>query len=67
MDINRLIQGLGGRLLRQALGMLMKKGVQRLSGGAGAKGPVSPADRDRHAQTQKRIEQVMKVGRRFWR
>ena len=32
MDWNRLLQGMGGRLLRQGLGLLMREGVKRIGG-----------------------------------
>lgn len=70
MDWNRLIQGLGGRLLRQAIGILMKEGVKRIGGPQKPKGQMTQADREqqaRSAETQKRVNQVIKVGRRFWR
>lgn len=70
MDWSKLLQGIGGRLLRQALGMAMKEGVKRIGGPAKPKGQMTQAERDHHArsaETQKRINQVMKVGRRFWR
>ena len=70
MDWNRLIQGIGGRLLRQAMGLLMKEGVKRIGGPQKPKGQMNPSEREQHArsaETQKRLQQVMKVGRRFWR
>lgn len=70
MDWNRLIQGLGGRLLQQAMGVLMKEGVKRMGGPQKPKYQMTQADREqqaRTAETQKRLQQVMKVGRRFWR
>jgi len=70
MDWNRLIQGLGGRLLRQAMGLLMKEGVKRMGGPAKPKGQMTQAEREGHArsaETQKRLQQAMKAGRRFWR
>lgn len=70
MDWNRLLQGIGGRLLRQALGQIMLAGVKRLGGPAKPRKQMTPAERsahDRNAQMQQRLDQVMKVGRRFWR
>ena len=71
MDWNRLLQGIGGRLLRQALGMAMKRGMDRIGGTrAKGKGQMTEAERRKHAQsaeTQKRLNDLMRIGRRFWR
>jgi hypothetical protein len=70
MDWNRLLQGVGGRLLRQAIGVLMKEGINRMSGSGKPKRDMTPEERARHArssESQKRLGQIMKVGRRFWR
>lgn len=70
MDWNRLLQGMGGRLLRQALGIAMKHGVDRIGGGPKPKGEMTDAERRHHAksaETQKRLQQMMRIGRRFWR
>ncbi|MBD1205778.1 MAG: hypothetical protein O9292_11865 [Rhodobacteraceae bacterium] len=71
MDWNRLLQGMGGRLLRQALGMAMKHGLDRIGGApAKDKGQMTEAERRHHAksaETQKRVKDIMRVGRRFWR
>lgn len=68
MDWNRLLQGIGGRLLRQALGVLMQKGVERMGGPDKPRHEMTQADREglrRTKETQKRLNQVMKIGRRF--
>ncbi|MEN9411034.1 MAG: hypothetical protein RL216_3008 [Pseudomonadota bacterium] len=70
MDWNRLLQGMGGRLLRQGLGLLMREGVKRIGGPQKPKAQMTPqerAHRDRSGQMQQRLEQAMKIGRRFWR
>ncbi|MCZ8333606.1 MAG: hypothetical protein O9328_05030 [Rhodobacteraceae bacterium] len=71
MDWNRLLQGMGGRLLRQALGMAMKHGLDRIGGApAKEKSQMTEAERRHHAksaETQKRVKDIMRVGRRFWR
>ena len=71
MDLNKLLQGVGGRLLRQMLGSLMKQGIERM-GRPPAKGrsPLSDVERQkqaRGAETQKRLKDIMRIGRRFWR
>lgn len=70
MDLNRLLQGVGGRLLRQLLGTAMKEGFNRM-GKTRAGDPLSKDDSRRRAQqtnaTQKRMNDLMKIGRRFWR
>ena len=66
MDWGKLLQGLGGRLLRQAFGVAMKEGVKRMGGAGGA----APRDRSKTAQSrenQKRLQQVIRLGRRFWK
>jgi hypothetical protein len=70
MDINGLLKGIGGRLLRQAIGMLMREGVKRIGGSQKPKAQMTPQERahqERSGQMQQRLEQAMKVGRRFWR
>ncbi|MBU9698329.1 hypothetical protein GU927_010775 [Rhodobacteraceae bacterium HSP-20] len=70
MDWGRLIQGIGGRLLRQLLGTAMREGINRMAGSPKAKGKMTPEERARHAgsaQTQKRLRDAVKLGRRFWR
>jgi len=70
MDLNRLLQGVGGRLLRQLLGSAMKKGISRMGKSPNGTG-LSKQDTHRRAQqtnaTQKRMNDLMKIGRRFWR
>lgn len=70
MDLNRLLQGMGGRLLRQLLGTAMKEGINRMGKTKGDEG-MSKDDIRRRAQqtnaTQKRMNDLMKIGRRFWR
>lgn len=66
MDWSKLLQGLGGRLLRQALGTAMREGVKRMGQGQG-KGPQDRASAAKARETQKRLQQVMKIGRRFWK
>lgn len=70
MDVAKLMQKYGGRLLRQALGGLLKEGINRM-GTQGGKGTGSPEhDRHRNQQTraaQNRMRDVLKVARRFWR
>ncbi len=70
MDLNRLLQGVGGRLLRQFLGKAMRQGINRM-GKTGGDAPLSRDDARRRAQqtgaTQKRMNDLMKIGRRFWR
>jgi hypothetical protein len=70
MDLNRLLQGIGGRLLRQFLGSAMKKGINRMGKTPGDAG-MTKQDARRRAQetnaTQKRMNDLMKIGRRFWR
>jgi hypothetical protein len=66
MDWGKLLQGVGGRLHRQALGVAMREGTKRIGG---AQGPVSQ-DRGKSNQsrdTQKRLQQMMRIGRRFWK
>lgn len=66
MDLSKLLSGLGGKLLRQALGIAMKEGVKRMGGSKGK----SPQDRFKTAQSrdsQKRMQQIMRIGRRFWK
>ena len=68
MDFNRLLQGLGGRLLRQAMGILMQKGIERMGGPEKPRHEMTQADREgkrRTKETQQRLNQVMKIGRRF--
>lgn len=70
MDWNRLLQGMGGRLLRQGIGMLMQKGIERMTGPGKPRNEMTREEREgerRARETQKRINQVMKVGRRFWK
>lgn len=70
LDWNRVLQGIGGRLLRQALGMAMKHGVDRIGGPPKPKGEMTETERHSHAksaETQKRMKQLLRVGRRFWR
>lgn len=70
MDWNRLLQGMGGRLLRQFLGTAMKHGLDRIGGPGKPKDQMTEAERQHHAksaETQKRVKEVMRVGRRFWR
>ncbi len=71
MDLNRLLQGVGGRLLRQFLGKAMRGGMNRMGTGNGPDQGQSPEDARRRAQqtkaTQKRMNDLMKIGRRFWR
>lgn len=70
MDWNRLIQGMGGRLLRQAIGILMKKGIDSIGTPPPKGRPMTEDDRRKQAQsaeTQKRVNQIMRLGRRFWR
>lgn len=70
MDLNRLLQGVGGRLLRQFLGKAMREGINRM-GKTNADPTLSKEDTRRRAQqtnaTQKRMNDLMKIGRRFWR
>lgn len=70
MDLNRLLQGVGGRLLRQFLGKAMREGINRM-GKSGGDPTLSKDDTRRRAQqtnaTQKRMNDLMKIGRRFWR
>jgi hypothetical protein len=70
MDLNRLLQGVGGRLLRQLLGSAVKKGISRMGQSQGDMG-MNKQDARRRAQetnaTQKRMNDLMKIGRRFWR
>jgi hypothetical protein len=70
MDLNRLLQGAGGRLLRQFLASAMKKGINRMGKSSGHPG-MSKHDAHRRTQetnaTQKRMNDLMKIGRRFWR
>lgn len=66
MDWGKLLQGVGGRLLRQALGVAMKEGAKRMGGEQGR----TPQDRSKTNQsrdTQKRLQQMMRIGRRFWK
>jgi hypothetical protein len=66
MDWGKLLQGVGGRLLRQALGVAMKEGAKRMGGEQGR----APQDRSKTNQsrdTQKRLQQMMRIGRRFWK
>lgn len=70
MDLNRLLQGVGGRLLRQFLGKAMKEGINRMGKTSGDRGRPDPDARRRAQQTkhtQKRMSDLMKLGRRFWR
>lgn len=70
MDLNRLLQGVGGRLLRQFLGKAMKEGINRMGKTPGTPGRADPDARRRAQQTkdtQKRMSDLMKLGRRFWR
>jgi len=70
MDWNRLLQGIGGRLFRQAIGLLMQKGVERMTGPEKPRHEMTQEEREaqrRAKETQKRLAQMMKVGRRFWR
>ena len=70
MDVTKLVQKYGGRLLRQALGSLMKEGINRMGSQAGKPGAGSDQDRHRTRQTraaQNRMRDVMKVARRLWR
>jgi hypothetical protein len=71
MDFGRLMQGVGGRLLRQLLGKAVSHGINRMGGaGDGKKGAGHPGQARNNAQSadmQKRLNQVMRIGRRFWR
>jgi len=70
MDLNRLLQGVGGRLLRQLLGAAVKKGINRMGNTPGDSGMTKHDARRRADQTnatQKRMNDLMKIGRRFWR
>ena len=70
MDWNKLLQGVGGRLLRQFLGHAVNKGINRIGGPAKPKGQMTESDRHKQAQsvqTQKRLREAIKIGRRFWR
>jgi hypothetical protein len=70
MDLTKLLQGMGGRLLRQFLGSAVKKGINRMGQSPGDAG-MNKQDARRRAQetnaTQKRMNDLMKIGRRFWR
>ncbi|MCZ8079544.1 MAG: hypothetical protein O9289_10210 [Rhodobacteraceae bacterium] len=70
MDLNRLLQGMGGRLLRQLLGTAVKKGLNRMGKSPGDAGMTKQDSRRRADQTkatQKRMNDLMKIGRRFWK
>lgn len=66
MDFGKLLNGLGGKLLRQALGMAMKEGMKRVGSSKG-KGPQDRFKTAQSRDTQKRMQQIMRIGRRFWK
>jgi|GEM_PF-6672971 len=68
MDWGKLLQGVGGKLLRQLLGTAMREGVKRMGGThAQGKAPQDRAKAAKSRETQKRLQQVMRIGRRFWK
>lgn len=66
MDLGKLLQALGGRVLRRLVGVALKEGINRMGGTSKGK-PATGADRARTAQAQKRLRDALRIGRRFWR
>ncbi len=70
MDIGRLLNMIVNMVLRRVIGGAMNAGMRRLSGPQKPRRAMTDAERagaDQAAASQKRMRDLAKISRRFWR
>ena len=70
MDVGRLLNMVVNMVVRRAIGGAMNAGLRRLGGASKPRSTMTDAERagaDQAAASQKRMKDLAKITRRFWR
>ena len=70
MDVGRLLNMIVNMVLRRVIGGAMNAGMRRMGGAQKPRRDMTDAERagaDQAAASQKRMKDLAKISRRFWR